>query len=281
MFIWNSNSTLMSCVWSENPSSEIRPLKQRALTPSRWDPEGIFLLSVIIIRHYWLSGFKLFLCCFCLTSPKGCLILTVTFTDNEESQRSDSSCPRTHTKVRATLRLQCNQNLLASLCVEGSGWANEHNEKNKQINRNGKKKKQTEQNRKNTPCFSSGLFLDGEVYYITVLSVLFNKKKKYVEYSLIEMTVWEQTKNVQGPQTALRNAGIFHGYLSSEEKGEDSEFKNMQFTFQTSLSSSSSCLACAKHLYVSSKNIYWAPSVCLHAGPWILQTGVSLFDNTN
>lgn len=140
--------------------------------------------------------------------------------------------------------------------MEGSGWANEHNEKNKQINRNGKKKKQTEQNRKNTPCFSSGLFLDGEVYYITVLSVLFNKKKKYVEYSLIEMTVWEQTKNVQDPQTALRNAGIFHGYLSSEEKGEDSEFKNMQFTFQTSLSSSSSCLACAKHLYVSSKNIH-------------------------
>ena len=71
-----------------------------------------------------------------------------------------------------------------------------------------------------------------------------------MEYSLVEITVWEQTKNIQDPQTALRNAGIFHGYLSSKEKGEEeSEFKNLQFTFKTSLSSPSSCLAGVKHLF--------------------------------
>ena len=71
-----------------------------------------------------------------------------------------------------------------------------------------------------------------------------------MEYSLVEITVWEQTKNIQDPQTALRNAGIFHGYLSSKEKGEEeSGFKNLQFTFKTSLSSPSSCLAGVKHLF--------------------------------
>lgn len=77
---------------------------------------------------------------------------------------------------------------------------------------------------------------------------------KYVEYSLVEITVWEQSKNVQDPQTALRNAGIFHGYLSSEEKGEEeSESQNLQFTFKTSLPPSSSCLACVKHLELCSE----------------------------
>ena len=78
-----------------------------------------------------------------------------------------------------------------------------------------------------------------------------------MEYSLVEIAVWEQTKNIQDPQTVLRNAGIFHGYLSSEEKGEEeSEFKNLQVTFKASLSSSSSCLVCVMHLDVFSKNIY-------------------------
>lgn len=152
-------------------------------------------------------------------------------------------------KLGATLRLQYNQNLSASFCVEGSGSANKHDhplsppEKKKKT----EKRKRKKQNKK-TLCFSSSLFLDGEVHYITVLSVSF--KKKYVEYSLVGITVWEQTKNIQDPQTALRNAGIFHGYLSSEEKGEEeSGFKNLQFTFKTSLSSPSSCLAGVKHLF--------------------------------
>lgn len=102
-------------------------------------------------------------------------------------------------------------------------------------------------------------------------------KKKYVEYSLFEITVWEQTQNIQDPQTALRNAGIFHGYLSSEEKGEEeSEFKNLQFTFQTALSSSSSHLEHVKHFDVAFKNIYRVPSICLHAGPWILHVELTL-----
>lgn len=78
---------------------------------------------------------------------------------------------------------------------------------------------------------------------VFVFVCFFFKKRKYVEYSLVEITVWVQTQNIQDPQTALRNAGIFHGYLSSEEKGEEeSEFKNLQFTLKTSLSSSSSHL---------------------------------------
>ena len=59
-----------------------------------------------------------------------------------------------------------------------------------------------------------------------------------MEYSRVEITVWEPTKNIQDPQTALRNAEIPRGYLSSEEKEEEElEFQNLPFTFKTSLPS--------------------------------------------
>lgn len=59
---------------------------------------------------------------------------------------------------------------------------------------------------------------------------------KYVEYSLVEVTGWEPTKNTQDPQTALRNAEMPRGCLSSEEKGEEEcEFQHLPLTFKPSL----------------------------------------------
>ena len=95
---------------------------------------------------------------------------------------------------KAALRLQCNQTLFTPFCEEDSGSANKCSNKKYILS---------------AFPLAFFFFLDGELYYVTVLSVLFFLK--YVEYSLVKITVWEQTKNIQDTQRALRNAGIFHG----------------------------------------------------------------------